>query len=211
MEQIHNETLFTEVHQRNNESLRWSAIIAGVTICFAYQILMSFLGSGIGLTSLSISHPRLFTLGIGAIVWLSMSGVISMLIGGWFAGMLSNAVCKYKLCCYGILTWSIATILTIMIATTTSSTIIGGVINMLNFNEQSIDQISGDINDHSQIKPDVVLITDQQENVNKQLDSYTTDIGKTSIVIFIAFLMSGFASVVGAVYGGKQKKKLVVK
>ena len=101
MEDLQNETLFADVDQRNNESLKWSAIIAGVAVCFAYEILMNFLGTGLGLTSLSISQTRVITLGIGAIVWLSITGVISMLIGGWFAGMLSHAVCKYKLCCYG--------------------------------------------------------------------------------------------------------------
>ena len=110
MEHTHNnEQLFVEANQLNNKSLgwgeiAWGAIIAGVVVCFASEILLNFLGVGLGLTSLNISKTKVFTLGIGAISWLAISGVVSMGIGGWFTGTLSNVACKYQLCCYRLIT-----------------------------------------------------------------------------------------------------------
>ena len=199
-------------NQLNNQSLgcgeiAWGAIIAGVVVCFAYEILLNFLGVGLGLTSLNISKTKVFTLGIGAISWLAISSVVSMGVGGWFTGMLSNAVCKYKLCCHGIITWSLVTILTAVIATTASSTIMGGIINILDLTEQPIYQSSMDIsNDSPQLQQDIIVTKEQEENTNQQINNYANNMGKTSIIIFAAILLGGFASVIGTVYGGRRKK-----
>ncbi|MBX9599314.1 MAG: hypothetical protein K2X04_12165 [Burkholderiales bacterium] len=216
MEETHNEQLFVDANQLNNKSsgwgeIAWGAIILGVVVCFAYEILLNFLGGGLGLTSLNISKTKVFTLSIGAISWLAISSVVSMGVGGWFTGMLSNVVCKYKLCCYGIITWSLATILTAMIATTASSAIMGGIINILNLTEQPIYQSSMDMSNDSQLQQNFIVTKEQEENANKQIDNYANNMGKTSLIIFTAILLSGFASVIGAVYGGRRKKLPIVK
>lgn len=145
MEHINQQELsVTGSSQKNNtlERLTWGAIIAGVVVSFAYEILLNFLGVGLGLASFNLRKTEIFTLGIGAITWLAVSGVLSMGIGAWFTGKLSNVTCKYKLFCYGVITWSVATLFTVLIATTTSSAIIGGTINIINIIEQPISQTS---------------------------------------------------------------------
>lgn len=211
MQDTYNEQIFGDSTQLNGKSLEWDAILAGVIVCFACEILLNFLGVGLGFTSLNISKTKIFTLGIGAIGWLAISGVVSMGVGGWFTGALSNVVCKYKLCCYGVVAWSLATILTALIATTASSTIMGGIINVLSMSEQSEYQPAIEVNSESQLRQDIIVSKDQLESANKQIDNYANTMGKTSMIIFSAILLSGFASVIGAVYGGRRKKLLIVK
>lgn len=123
-------------------------------------------------------------------------------IGAWFTGILSNVTCKYKLFCYGIITWSVATLFAVLIATTTSSAIIGGTINIINIIEQPISQTSIGVENNLWLQEDL-LTKEQQDVVNKQFDLYAQNIGKTSIILFIAFFLSGIASVAGAIWGGK--------
>jgi hypothetical protein len=54
-----------------------------------------------------------------------------------------------------------------------------------------------------QLQQDVIIVKEQEE--------YTNNMGKTSIIIFTAILLSGFSSIIGAVYGGRRKKLQIVK
>lgn len=70
MEHINNQELSTNnisQDKYNWEKISWSAIIAGVIVSFAYEILLNFLGVGLGLASFNIRKTEIFTLGFGAV------------------------------------------------------------------------------------------------------------------------------------------------
>jgi len=108
--------------------LSWGAIIAGVFIAIAVQLLLSFLGLGIGFGSINpMDEAKPFSgLGIGALVWWIVSMLISVFTGGWVAGWFSNHIQKTDLVLHGLLTWCLLTFLNMYLITSSVGKIIGG-------------------------------------------------------------------------------------
>lgn len=193
----------------NFPKIAWNAITVGVMISFAYEILLNFLGVGLGLTTFS-GTTKMLTIGIGAIIWIAISGILSMGVGGWFTGKLSNTSCRFQLITNGLITWSIATIITIIISTTASSVFVGGVINIIKSSEYELSQPSNlGNNNYSQSESNFANNNYPEQSVTseEQVGNYANNIGKAFLTIFIAFLFSGIATVLGAISGGQKCKK----
>lgn len=188
----------------------WNAIIVGVIIGFAYEILLNFLGVGLGLVTFS-GTTKMLTIGIGAIIWIAISGIVSMGVGGWFTGKLSNTGCRFQLITNGLIAWSIATIITIIISTTASSVFVGGVINIIKSSEYALlsQPSSLENNSYSQSESSLTNNNYPQQEVtsDEQVGNYANNIGKAFLTIFIAFLFSGLATVLGTICGGHKCKK----
>ncbi|MFW0718579.1 hypothetical protein [Pedobacter sp. N23S346] len=109
--------------------LSWSAIIAGVFIAIAVQLLLSFLGLGIGFGSIDpVEETKPFSgLGTGALIWWIVTMLISVFTGGWVAGWFSNHVQKTDLILHGLLTWCLLTFLNLYLITSSVGKVVGGV------------------------------------------------------------------------------------
>lgn len=108
--------------------LSWSAIIAGVFIAIAVQLLLSFLGLGIGFGSINpMEEAKPFSgLGTGALIWWIITMLISVFTGGWVAGWFSNHIQKTDLVLHGLLTWCLLTFLNMYLITSSVGKIVGG-------------------------------------------------------------------------------------
>lgn len=109
--------------------LSWSAIIAGVFTAVAIQLLLSFLGLGIGMGSIdAVEESKPFSgLGTGALIWWIVTMLLSLFTGGWVAGWFSNHVQKTDLILHGLLTWCLLTFLNLYLITSSVGKVVGGV------------------------------------------------------------------------------------
>ncbi|MCZ4224920.1 hypothetical protein [Pedobacter rhodius] len=109
--------------------LSWSAIISGVFIAIAVQLLLSFLGLGIGFGSINpLDEAKPFSgLGTGALIWWIVTMLISVFTGGWVAGWFSNHIQKTDLILHGLLTWCLLTFLNMYLITSSVGKVVGGV------------------------------------------------------------------------------------
>lgn len=109
--------------------LSWSSIFAGVLIAIAIQLLLSFLGLGIGMGSIDpVEDSKPFSgLGTGALIWWIVTMLISLFTGGWVAGWFSNHVQKTDLILHGLLTWCLLTFLNLYLITSSVGKVVGGV------------------------------------------------------------------------------------
>ncbi|RNL55821.1 hypothetical protein [Pedobacter jejuensis] len=109
--------------------ISWSAIISGVFIAIAVQLLLSFLGLGIGFGSINpLDEAKPFSgLGTGALIWWIVTMLISVFTGGWVAGWFSNQIQKTDLIIHGLLTWCLLTFLNMYLITSSVGKIVGGV------------------------------------------------------------------------------------
>ncbi|MGH8118801.1 MAG: hypothetical protein ACREPJ_16140 [Rhodanobacteraceae bacterium] len=88
----------------------WGAIFAGGFITVAVWIMLSLLGAGIGL---SVAQPAAggtatnVDVSIGGAIWWLVTGIISMLIGGYVAARLSGVVTAGDAVLHGVTTWAI--------------------------------------------------------------------------------------------------------
>lgn len=110
----------------------WSAVFAGVAVALVTQLLLSLLGTGIGMSSVdplqANGTPNVSTFSIGAALWWVVSSFLSLAAGGWVTAHFSSPADKIGGAIYGLITWSIVTLITIyMIGSVVGSVVSGSV------------------------------------------------------------------------------------
>ena len=113
------------VHRR----ISWAAIFGGVILVIAVQLLLSLLGAGFGLGTVNTnagSTPTATTLGIGAGLWWVISSCVALGVGGFVAAWLAGIEIRFDGVLHGLVTWGIATLLTLWLLSSAIGGIIGG-------------------------------------------------------------------------------------
>ncbi len=119
------DTAGPHIHRR----ISWGAILGGVVLVVAVQLLLSLLGAGIGLGTVNANAgttPDASTLGIGAGVWWVVSGIIALGFGGYAAAWLAGIELRWDGLLHGLVTWGIATLLSVYLLSSAVGSIIGG-------------------------------------------------------------------------------------
>ncbi|MDB5667037.1 hypothetical protein [Cypionkella sp.] len=96
--------------------ISWGAVMAGVVLTLALQLILNMLGIGIGAASLNPgqgpgANPEAATLGIGAGIWFLAAGVIASFVGGYAAGRLGGKPKESTSGWHGLVTWALSTLL----------------------------------------------------------------------------------------------------
>jgi len=102
-------------------AVSWGAVIAGAVGATAVSLLLTLLGSGLGLSVISpwsINNPSLTTVAASALVWLIVVHWIGSAAGGYLAGRLRGGwtglhrdEVVFRDTTHGFLTWGIAVLL----------------------------------------------------------------------------------------------------
>lgn len=122
-------TTFLSGGSHTHRRVSWAAIFGGVILVVAIQLLLSLLGAGIGLGTVDTnagSTPAASSLGIGAGIWWVVSSCIALLVGGYVAAWLAGIETRFDGVLHGLVTWGIATLLTLWLLTSAIGGIIGG-------------------------------------------------------------------------------------
>ncbi len=123
-------------HEGYYEAVRrvsWGAIFAGTLVAMVIQIVLTLLGLsiGLGVVSQSPTTNALSSIGIGAAIWLVVSTLISLYVGGYFAGRLAGLPTKPDGILNGIVVWALATLLSIFLATSAVGAAVSGMAGIL--------------------------------------------------------------------------------
>jgi hypothetical protein len=130
------------VYDRPFARISWGAIFAGAIIALATQIVLALIGMAIGLATLnpaSGDSPSGTALGAGAAIWLVVSSLISLFIGGYIAARLAG---RFNGWLHGLITWGTLTLLTLMLLTTAAGQLIGAASGLTNFAVNNSDKTS---------------------------------------------------------------------
>lgn len=95
--------------------ISWGSVFAGAIIALAAQLVLTLIGTAIGLATLdptTSDNPSATSLGIGAGIWLVLSSLISLFLGGYIAARLGGTFNGWL---HGLTTWATVTILTVML------------------------------------------------------------------------------------------------
>jgi hypothetical protein len=113
----------------------WGAIIAGVVIALAIQVLLAMLGAGVGLATIEPAqqgdNPSATSMGIGAAIWWALSGIVAAFAGGWVAARLAGVPSQEAGMLHGVATWAAATLVVLYLLSSTASSIVGGAFNVV--------------------------------------------------------------------------------
>jgi hypothetical protein len=113
--------------------ISWGAVIAGAIIALATQIVLTLIGIAIGLATLNPAtgdSPTGSALGAGAGIWLVISSLISLFLGGFIAARLAGKVNGWL---HGLTTWGTLTLLMLLLLTTAAGQLIGAASGLTNF------------------------------------------------------------------------------
>ena len=114
--------------------ISWAAIFGGVILVVAVQLLLSMLAAGIGLGTVNVnagSTPNASSFGIGAGIWWVVSSMIALGFGGYVAAWLAGIELRWDGVLHGLVTWGIATLLTIYLLSTAIGSVVGGGFSVL--------------------------------------------------------------------------------
>jgi hypothetical protein len=122
--------------------ISWGAIFAGAIIALATQLVLTLIGTAVGLATLNPAtgeNPSGTTLGIGAGVWLVISSLVSLFLGGYVTGRLGGTFNGWL---HGLATWATVTMLTILLLTTAAGGLIGTASGLASFAVSNSDRVS---------------------------------------------------------------------
>ena len=117
-------------------------MLAGAIIALATQIVLTLIGVAIGLATLNPAtgdSPTGSALGAGAGIWLVLSSLISLFLGGFIAARLAGKVNGWL---HGLTTWGTLTLLMLMLLTTAAGQLIGTASGLTNFALSNSDKSS---------------------------------------------------------------------
>jgi hypothetical protein len=147
------------IHRR----ISWAAIFAGVILVVVLQLLLSTLGAGIGLGTVNINAgttPDSGNLGLGAGVWWILSSCIALVFGGYAAAWLAGVEIRFDGLLHGLVTWGLATLLTIYLLTSAIGGVIGGGFSALGSVTSAagsgISEVAKPLAQSAGVTPDVV-------------------------------------------------------
>lgn len=155
--------------------ISWGAVIAGTVIALVVQLMLSLLGIGIGATQVdpggAAGQAVPEGLGIGAAIWWILSVLISLFIGGWVAGYLAGMPERADGLMHGLVTWGLATIVSLWLLTTTVGAVATGAWNVI---EGGLSAMDGQQTAVSQ--PGAQPGAQQQPGVAEQLQQQAQDV-----------------------------------
>jgi hypothetical protein len=129
-------------YNRPSGRISWGAVIAGAVIALATQIVLTLIGVSVGLATLNPAtgdNPTGAALGAGAGIWLVVSSLISLFLGGFIAARLAGKLDGWL---HGLTTWGTLTLLMLMLLATAAGQLIGAASGLTNFAVNNSDKAS---------------------------------------------------------------------
>ena len=83
----------------------WGAIIAGAVMALATSLVLTVLGTAVGLTASDSVDGS--TLGIGAGIWAVVTTIVALFIGGWVTSQCVVGETKTESIVHGIIMWGV--------------------------------------------------------------------------------------------------------
>ena len=114
--------------------ISWGAIIAGVVLALAINMLLGMLGLGIGLTTIDPAtngSPSASSLGTGAAIWWVVSGLIATIAAGYVAARLANVFNRKDGVLHGLVAWAAMLLISAWLLTSLAGSALGGVFNIM--------------------------------------------------------------------------------
>lgn len=101
-------TAYTEGVPRFMSQVSWGAVIAGAIVAVTIGLMLNALGAGVGATTVDVgagSTPSASTFGIGAAIWVLISTLIGLAVGGYVAARLSGTADNTDGTLHGLAVW----------------------------------------------------------------------------------------------------------
>lgn len=116
--------------------ISWSAVFAGVITALIITILLSLLGTAIGMTLIDPQQEQndIKLLGTSTLLWAGLSMITAISAGGYIAGRLAQR----EGALHGLMMFGVSTLATLWLAIYLTSSIIGGTFSILGYTANAL-------------------------------------------------------------------------
>lgn len=190
----------TDVHCEKSR-VCWSAVFAGAVVGIGLSFLLNLFSVAIGLSFVSTTKEGLVTLAVGGFIGMAIGVVAAMFTAGFTAGYLGQKHCtKRNLgCLYGFCAWCLALILTALLATNMAR-----YVNFYTDFSRNPTMVVDTSVAHTAVNAPMTKNMHPaavNTHTNPVMDVKTQDavnnLGITSLLIFVLFILGAFASALG--------------
>jgi hypothetical protein len=111
-------------------NLRWSAVFAGLAVGIAANLVLLLVGAAVGLAAFNAGvqtdEARLV---MGVSIWDTLCMIVAAVLGGYVAARASGMRRTQDGILHGVLAWSAAMLLAVMLATSAAGGALAGMLN----------------------------------------------------------------------------------
>lgn len=185
--------------------MSWTAIFVGALIGIGLTFLLNVFGFALGLSAFTVGADGVIVLAIGGFLGMLVGVIASMLAAGYAAGYLGRTHCPKRNLgmLYGFTTWSVALLLTSVVATQMSA-------YMMSYSH-SISHSVFVVSDDKASHPFTMAVKDKSSAENNQKVMKVTmtpaALAGWAFSVFILFFVSALASCFGACWGMDCKRE----
>jgi hypothetical protein len=86
--------------------ISWRAVLAGILVALAVDVLLSLLGVAVGLTAFEPTAGAAKGVGIGVGIWLILTAIASVFAGAYFGSRVAGDTWKGDGVAHGVLVWA---------------------------------------------------------------------------------------------------------
>ena len=126
----------TPTSEAASSGVSWGAVVGGAFVAAALALVLLALGAGLGLSSISPwsnAGASAKTLGVGAIVYLTLAQLVASGMGGYLAGRLRTKWVDvhtdevfFRDTAHGFLVWAVGVVITASFLTSAAASLVGG-------------------------------------------------------------------------------------
>lgn len=126
------------------QRVRWGAVFAGLFFTVVTQMLLTILGLAIGFTAVD---PRQGApgeaFGWGAAIWAVLTLIVSLFVGAYFTGRLSNVSTRSDGALNGALTWAVSLVVMMYLVTSGAASLVSGVFGLVGSTANTVATVAG--------------------------------------------------------------------
>lgn len=197
-------TLHDYGHCHPFKRISWAAIFVGALVGIGLSFLLNLFGIAIGLSAFTTSTDGAIVLAWGGLIGIIIGVIAAMLVAGYAAGYLGRHYCPQRNLgiLYGFTTWTVALLLTAIIATQVSSYVATY--------SNSITNAVFVVPSESNASTPAVINTDNKNTDTTKVAVSPTDLATGAFSVFALFFIGALASCAGACLGMNCNKEEVV-
>jgi hypothetical protein len=140
-------------NEAHSSGVSWSAVIAGGFVTAALSLILLSLGTGLGLSSISLwssTGSTVAKISVAAIIWMIFTHLASSAMGGYLAGRLRtkwtnihNDEVYFRDTAHGFLAWSVAVVVTAAFLASAAASMMGNVAHVEDSEKSPAAQTEG--------------------------------------------------------------------
>jgi hypothetical protein len=154
------------------KGISWTSVFAGVVVALGVQMLLSTLGTGIGMSTIDPLRagetPSASAFSIGAGLWWVVSSFIALFIGGWVAAQFSGYLRHLDGILHGLLVWALGTLITIYLLGTALGAVASGASNVLGGGARGMAEAASSVVSWDDIKQEARTLLSRQQATGSQ-------------------------------------------